>query len=292
MELIEAGYEKFNSVKYIPYSELTLNIDTNVTYEKINTTSFDAVLPRIPRDRSLLGYLFLRKLNSYSLIGSRAFLLTSDRFLMMSLLREKGMRVPNMYFLDSVKDVENIISGGMKFPLCLRIPGEKGIAIAGNKKEAKSVIGALKTFKKPVYAESFVSEPYIEAFVIGRKVAASIRKKPEKKDDIFHGHGKAKPIKLNEKTRKIVLNAANILKTDFALVRLTQKSQKIITVNLMPDLLKPSKITGINLSAALIDYIAENVSMERETGSSIERFLKATGKKFRKIILYENIKQK
>ncbi len=269
LRLLNAAKRVFDSVLYVPYSSVCLSVkdEIKVSFKNINLSRFDAIIPRIPKNRSLFGYLLLHTLGISSPIEPEAYVITSDRFLMLNMLRRKGIAVPNVYFIDSVQSAISLIDDEeIKFPFSMRMPEtEKGIMIAKVKKEAKSMLGTLKTFDKPVYIEELSSGPYIDAYVIGNKAVASVRKSPENDGDIFHGKGRDKSIKISHDIENIALAAASSAGTRFALVRILEKKRIVMDVILYPELRSVIEKTKVPIDEMLVNHVAGSVTPMGDT---------------------------
>ncbi len=275
LKLLSAAKGPFDSVLYAPYSAISLSIKENirVSYKNTNLAAFDAVIPRIPKSRSLFGYLLLSTLNLYSPIGPEAYVFTSDRFLLLDMLKKKGIDVPHVYFIDSVRSALDLIEKGeITFPLSMRMPEtEKSMMIANEKKEAKTMLGALKTFNKPVYVEEVKNETFIDAYVIGNQVVAAFRKKPREWNDIFNGEGKTKAIRPNKAVEKTALWAASVVKTEFAAVRIIEKNNVVFDININPELMSVIKETNVPVDRLLINHIASTALNKKDSSTWVTR---------------------
>jgi glutathione synthase/RimK-type ligase-like ATP-grasp enzyme len=255
LALLKAGKRLFNSVLYIPYTGISLHVGnkTGARYKNIDLSGFDAVLPRIPKHRYLFGYLLLKTLDVSSPIRSYSYVTCSDRFLMMDALKQKELEVPEIHYMDSVRSFS---PDNMQFPIAMRVPEQEQVMIANTVKESKSMVDALKTFKKPVYIEEFVKGKYLEYFVVDEKIVAGVRRKPKNESDIYHGKGNIKKVRIKKRHEELAIRAADAVKTDLAVVRIAK--DKVIDVVLCPrltDLIRKD----INIDYEIINYI-KNIS--------------------------------
>lgn len=279
----------FDSVLYAPYSDISMQLNggRSVIYKSSNLSKFDAVLPRIKRNRYLTGYLLFNTLDNYTPITANAYMACSDRFLMLDLLKRDGLSVPDMIHVDSVKAaMTHIDADSMEFPIALRIPGsQKGIMFASSPKEATSMLGALKTFKKPVYMEKCQKKnDYYQAFVIGNEVVAAMKKSPNEIKDPFVGKGDAKNSRLSSELKNIAVNVANTLGTNFAKVSIYKKSKKVFNVGLCPNLVQPNKVFDKKVHTELLNYVKNQIKYEKkENKSLLDLLLSSTRIKFKDI---------
>ncbi|MBI5347613.1 MAG: hypothetical protein HZB66_03310 [Candidatus Aenigmarchaeota archaeon] len=275
LRLLAAAKESFDSVLYVPYSAISISIKDSVRvfYKNINMAGFDAVITRIPKSRSLFGYLITNTLNTYSPINPEAYVITSDRFLMLDMLKRKGLNVPNVYFIDSVRSALDLIEKKeITFPLSMRMPEiDKSMMIANEKKEARTMLGALKTFQKPVYIEELKNETFTEAYVIGEQVVAAFRKKPKEWNDIFSGKGKSKAIEPSKTIEKAAVAAASVINTNFAVVRIIEKNNIIFDINLCPDLMGAIRETGVPVDRLFLKYVAKCALEKKESMTWVSR---------------------
>jgi len=258
LQFLTTAKDKFDSVLYVPYSNISLSIkdQTKMMYKIIDLSDFDIIFPRIPRERNLFGYLLFSSLERECPFSPQSFLLTSDRFLMMDALKRAGLPVPELHFVDSVKTASDLIDS-LRYPISMRIPGaDRSITLAGSPKEARTVLDTLRSFKKPVYIEELFDKKYYQCFVIGGNVEAVLEKIPKEKTDIIFGKGKAKKVKLPAEMNKYAVKAAAAVKAEIAMITLAKKPKKaVFEINLCPPLLEAMKITDIKIDEKIIDHI-------------------------------------
>lgn len=287
--LLNNAQNIFDSVLYAPYSDISMQLNggRNAIYKSSNLSDFDAILPRIKRNRYLTGYLLFNTLDNHTPITANAYMACSDRFLMLDLLKRDGISVPDMIHVDSVKSaMSHIGDESLQFPIALRIPGSrKGIMFASSQKEATSMLGALKTFKKPVYMEKCQkNNEYYQMFVIGNEVSVSLRRKPEGRKDPFVGKGEVKKAKPSSELKNLAMDVTNTLGTNFAKVSIYKKSKKVFNVGLCPKLNKPKELLDDKAHIQLLNYLKESVEFnKKENKSWIDLFLSSTRTRFKDI---------
>ena len=256
LRLLETAKKNFQSVLYVPYSNISLNIDreTRIRYKNIDLSKFDAILPRIPRGKNLFAYMLLNVLNKYSPVSAHAFLATHDRFLMFQRLKMQDIPVPKAYFTNSIVSAKNFLSE-MNFPISLRMPGtEKGVMFASSIKEANTMLDTLGAFKSSVYMEEFTEDNYIQVYVLAGRAIAMLKRLPKEPHEILHGKGVGKRIGLSKEMRNLAISAANSVKADFAMVEMSRK-QCVFNINICPPLIDAMNVTGVKIDQELMGTI-------------------------------------
>ncbi len=286
LRLLETAKKNFDSVLYVPFPNISLSINdiTRVSYKSVDLSRFDAVLPRIPKERNLFGYLLFTTLNLYTPVSARAFLVTSDRFLMLDILKKDNFPVPPIYFTDSIVTAKNLTEK-IKFPAVLRIPGtEKGVAFANTAKEAKTILDTLGTFRKPIYLEEFFESSYIQAYVVAGHVIAAVKRRPEG-NDIYFGKGTPKKVHLSTGMKNLAIGAAGTVRADFAMVEMIKEPRCVFNVNICPPIMEAIKTTGIDIDQYLMEAINSMGRLEKKPELSLlTKILRSTGSRVKDLL--------
>lgn len=256
LRLLETAKKNFESVLYVPYTNISLNIDgeTRVRYKNIDLSKFDAILPRIPRSKSLFAYLLLSVIPKYSPLTAHSFLATYDRFLMLQRLRMHGIPVPKVYFTNSIVSAKNFLNE-VTFPISLRMPGtERGVMFASSTKEANTMLDTLGSFKSSIYMEEFIEENYLQVYVIAGKAVAMLKRLPKDPSEIFQGKGVGKRIGLSKEMKNMAISAAASVKADFAMVEMSRK-RNVFNINICPPLIDAMSVTDVKIDQELMSTI-------------------------------------
>ncbi|MCD6557608.1 MAG: hypothetical protein J7K31_01075 [Candidatus Aenigmarchaeota archaeon] len=239
IKLLKTAKNIFDSVLYASYSHISF-IQTNelrITFKNSDLSRFDALLPRIPKERAMFGYFLLNSLDIYSPMKPQSFLIWSDRLLMLNILQREGLPIPKMYVVDSRESAVRLLKkGDISFPLSLKLSKkERGAMLANSEKEFKAMLDTLQSFNEPICMEEFFDSDYIQAFVIGNTVVGAVKRIPKEKQDIFHGKGEKKRIKIKPSIKELAIDAARAIKSSFALVTLVDNGRRaVVDVDLCP----------------------------------------------------------
>ncbi len=272
IDLLKTAKSIFDSVLYASYSHISFaqGNELEITFKNSDLSRFDAILPRIPKERAMFGYFLLNSLDIYSPMKPQSFLIWADRLLMLNILQKEGLPVPKMYVVDSQETAMRILKRDeVAFPLSLKISKkERGAMLANSEKEFEAMLDTLQSFKEPVCIEEFFDSDYIQAFVVGNHVVSAVRRTPKEKRNIFRGKGGKNRIKLKPHLKDLAVGAAHAVKSNFALVTLVEKPRKaIIDVNLCP------MWSMDNLEYELIRYIFDRAKTREKPISRLGEFL-------------------
>jgi len=270
LEILKKAKDIFDSVLYIPYTSISVS-SNRVTYKNINLSKFDAVLPIIPREKNLFACSLLNNIKSFSPISPSAYLLAYNRFLLLDNLRKRGFSTPKIYLINSPKTIRTILdSNEINFPISLRISSnEQGIMLANNKTEVRSMLDTLETFEKMVYIEEFFDSNYIQIYVIGDSVFG-VKRIPIKKTDIYFGKGKIVKYKMRGEIKKLSLQLAMSVNSKVLTIDMTEKTNKIINVRLVPLFQDAEKVLNKDMNTLLLNFIKDSV---KKSCSIFEEFI-------------------
>ena len=266
LKLLEEAKKKFSSVFFVPINGIGVGLkdDFDITYRASDLLKFNAILPRVPRHYYSYAYQLLSLFPSKTFmpVPPIAFLLSSERFFLLTVLRKREIETLNLHLVRSVKAADRILDS-VDFPIVLRVPTQKtGVAVKG-REEAKSVIEALGSLDHPVLLEEPIKD-MISAYVAKPGVIAAI-KKMTKDQDIIFGEGKYKAHKLSVEAKQLAIETANAIDTHVIRVDMSLKDgPKVINIELNPDLIAPSKTTKVNIPAKIIESVYDNYKEHME----------------------------
>ena len=145
-----------------------------------------------------------------------------------------------------------------------------GVVLAESKKAAESVIEAFQGLDQNILIQKYIREANgsdIRALVVGRRVVAAMRRQAvagEFRSNIHRG-AKAKNIRLKAEYRKTALSAARVLGLRMAGVDMIESTDgpMVLEVNSSPGLEGIEKSTGVEVAAAIIEQVEEEVPVGR-----------------------------
>ncbi len=266
IKILEEAKKKFDSVFLAPIEMIRLGLDDKIgiTYRTSDLLKFDAVYPRIPSSHYSYAYQLLSLFppETFMPIKPITFLLSSERFFLLSVLRKRNVNTINIHLARSSKAAHGILET-TKFPAIIRIPGKETGVVVETLSEAKSVIDALGSMKQAILIEDVVKD-LVSVYVASPEVLAGVKKKSKEKDIIF-SHGEFKKQKLSVEMEHLALEAAKSIDTQLARVDISIDDEpKVANVNLTPDLINAGKITGVNMVEKFVERIYENYQSHKE----------------------------
>jgi len=274
LKLLEEAKKKFFSVFFVPIEGIRVGLGEKfeISYRTTDLTKFDSVYPRIPRSFYSYAYQLLSLFppEIYTPVKPISFLLTEERFFLMSVLRKRGVNTLDIQLVKAPKAAYGILEGA-EFPIIIRIPGKETGVIANTLTEAKSVIDALGSLKQSILIENVVKN-VVSCYVAEPDVIASVRKKTKEKDVVF-SEGEYKNYKPDVEIKHLALEAARAIDTQIARVDISVNGEpKVVNINLSPNMITPSKATGINIPREVIKHIYENYKRHKEKPMLIKFF--------------------
>ena len=157
-----------------------------VKYQGKALVGFDAIIPRIGASRTFYGTAVVRQFEVagvFSANESQAISRSRDKLRSLQLLARVGINLPVTSFAHHTKDSRELIDivGGPPVVIKL-LEGTQGLGVVLTEtiSAAHSVIEAFRGLDANILVQEFVRESRgedIRAFVIGRKVVASMLRK-------------------------------------------------------------------------------------------------------------------
>jgi ribosomal protein S6--L-glutamate ligase len=281
--LIEEAKKRFDKVTYAQIPDVRVhNSEAYVNGTKLS--SYDCILPRIPRTYVMYGYLLAKLMEgrvSMPLIPE-SVVLSHDKFLTLLRLKKLGIPAPQSY-LGFSTSVFKAILDKMQYPVVIKlVQGSlgKGVMFAESKSSAVPLLDTMEAMKQPIMVEEYIKNPGedIRALVIGDEVIAMKRKaqEGEKRANIGIG-GTGKKIKLSYEERKMALRSARALGLGIAGVDIIQgdKGPLVIEVNVNVHFEGITQATELNIAGMMLDYVKKEAEeFKKGGGESKAGFLK------------------
>lgn len=196
------------------------------------------------------------------LINSRESLeIASDKFLSSLYLTSHKISTPKTIVcennIDALKAYEDLGGDILLKPLY----GSKGIGIIriNDKDFAENVLNALGQLNEVFYLQKYV-EHYnkdIRILVIDNQVIAGMHRISDNWKTNIHAGAKIKPLRINEELKELAIKSAEITKTDIAGVDIMESNEgyQVIEINSIPGFTALQKVTNINISKEIIDFV-------------------------------------
>lgn len=266
LKLLEEAKRKFGSVFFVPVDSIGIGLKDrfSIHYRTTDMLKFKAVLPRIPRTYSSYAYqlLSLFPSDTYMAVQPIAYLLATERFFMLTVLRKRGIPTINLNMARSTNAAIRMVESGT-YPMVIRTPENKTGVVVNKTIEAKSIIDALAHLKQPIVIED-VSREIVSAYVADPEVVAAVRKKT-KDTDVLFAPGEFKKHKLSIDAEQLAIDTVRSMGSHVARVDMSMNGEpRVVNVELRPDLISPSRATGVNIPRKIIGSIHENYTRYKE----------------------------
>lgn len=274
--LKEAGEKRGHEMRVVNYLRCYMNITAHkpvVMFQGRPLSDFRAVIPRIGASNTFYGTAVVRQfemMGTFVANGSQSISRSRDKLRCLQILARKGIGSPITGFANSTKDVQGLINlvGGVPIVIKL-VEGTQGIGVvlADSQKAAESIIEAFVGLEADILVQEFIAESKgedLRCFVVGDKVVASMKRvaaKGEFRSNLHRG-GHAETVTLTQQERRIAIRAARAMGLHVAGVDLlrSKRGPLIMEVNSSPGLEGIETTTGVDVAAAIIEFIERNVS--------------------------------
>ena len=274
--IIEVAQARGHEIVPIDYLRCYMNITSKkpeLRYLGEKLTGFEAVIPRIAASHTYYGLAVLRQfemMGVYPLNESVAIGRSRDKLRSLQLLARDGVGLPVTAFAnDSARsdDVIEIVGGT---PVVIKLlEGTQGIGVVLGEtpNSARSVIEAFNGADIPILVQEFIKEAEgrdIRAFVIGRRVVATMERRGAKGDfrSNLHRGGTAKQAELSPVERVTALKAARAMGLNVAGVDMlrSHRGPVVMEVNSSPGLEGIESATKVDVAKDIIVFLEKHAS--------------------------------
>jgi ribosomal protein S6--L-glutamate ligase len=271
--LKEAATERGHEVSVVDYLRCYMEISARrpkVLYRGEEVRP-DAVIPRIGATYTFYGaavVLQFEMAGVFSLNESQGISRSRDKLRALQLLSRAGVDLPTTSFAHSTQDIDGLLEVVGGPPVVVKLlEGTQGLGVvlAETRKAADSVISAFRQLDANILVQEFVKEARgadVRAFVVGGKVVAAMRRQapPGEFRSNLHRGGHAEVIKLSAHERATAVRAAKTMGLNVAGVDLLQSDvgPMVLEVNSSPGLEGIEAASGVDIAAAIIEFIEDN----------------------------------
>ncbi len=266
LQLLEEAKKQFESVFFTTLDGINIGFDKefSINYKSSELLKYNMFLTRIPKKYYSYAYQLLSLLpqKAYLPIHPIAYLLAEERFFLLTILRKREIPTLNMHMARSSSAALRSLET-MNLPIMIRIPDKTVGMIAEGRGEAKSVIEALESINQPILIEDMTND-VTSVYVSELDAIASVKKKTSDRDVVF-GKGELRKTKISSDIEVLALDTIKSLDSRMGRVDISLKpTPRVVNVELNPDLIAPSKATGINIPEKIISSIVENYEKHLE----------------------------
>lgn len=282
--LAEAALQRGHEVTIVDYLRCYMDITPakpRVLFRG-EALDFDAVIPRIAATYTFYGTAVVRQFEMsgvYCLNPSQGITRSRDKLHALQLLARARVGMPVTGFAHATKDIEGLLDlvGGPPVVVKL-LEGTQGLGVvlAETRKAAESVIGAFRQLDANILVQEYVKEAKgadVRAFVVGGRVIAAMRRRaqPGEFRSNLHRGGSAEPVRLSPQERAAAVKAARTMGLNVAGVDLLQSERGplVLEVNSSPGLEGIERTSGVDVAAAVIEFIEQQAVRRRKGGRGV-----------------------
>ena len=272
--LIETAVKRGHEIVPVDYLKCYMNITSKkpeLRYLGAKLEGFDAAIPSIAASHTFYGLAVLRQfemMGVYPVNESVAIERSRDKLRSLQLLARDGVGLPITAFSNAstrTDELLNIVGGA---PVVIKLlEGTQGIGVVLSEthKSAKSVVEAFHGADIAILVQEFIKEAEgrdIRAFVIGRRIVASMERTGAKDDfrSNLHRGGSARMVELTAAEKSTALRAARSMGLNVAGVDMLRSAHGpvVMEVNSSPGLEGVETATGVDVAEAIIGFIENN----------------------------------
>ncbi len=239
-----------------------------IIYQGERLVGMDVVIPRIGASITDYGAAVIRQFESmgiYTATRSEALIIARDKLKCLQKLSASGIAVPKTFIAGSLQDIPTLIDKLSGVPVIIKLLESThgvGVILAHSKSTAISIVEAFSKMNQPVILQEFIEEAKgadIRAFVVGKKVVASMKRQAEEGEfrSNLHRGATSSIEQLSAKETDIVLQAARLMGLEIAGVDIlrSNKGPMVMEVNASPGLEGIENTTRVDIAGEIINHI-------------------------------------
>lgn len=274
--LQEEAKKRGHNVRVVKYRDCYATIEKShptVSYEGIDLTDVDVIIPRIASNMTRYGTAIVRQFEMqgvYTISTSIAIARSRDKLRSMQLFAKAGVGMPKTVFSRNTADIDDLLEQVGGTPVVIKLARGthgNGVVLAESKKAAKSVLQAFYLHNEDgtnILLQEYIEESAgvdIRAVVVGGRVVASMKR--QSLDDDFrsnlHQGGEGTTVKLTDEEKKLAIKAAKAMGLPVCGVDMMRSSRGplVLEVNSSPGF-GIEKVTGRNVAEKVIEYVERN----------------------------------
>lgn len=274
--LVEAARERGHSVRVLDPLRCYMRIEAGgfaMHYKGSQVSGYHAVIPRIGASITRYGTAVLRQfelMGSYSPNPADAVLRARDKLRAYQLLAAAGIGMPATVSGDNPDDTDDLLAMLGPPPHVIKLnEGSQGAGVMLTEKPSASrgVVEALRGLHAQFLVQEFVAEAKgadLRCLVVGDRVVAAMRRKAPRGDfrSNLHRGGTASPARPTRAEQRLAVRAASVLGLEVAGVDMVRSSSgpMVLEVNASPGLEGIEGASGVDVAAAVIEYVAQGRS--------------------------------
>ena len=273
--LVEAAKNRGHEVHCLDTLKFAIDLesgDPDLLYHSEELDSYDAIIPRIGASVTYFGTAVVRQFEQMDVFcanSSSGITNSRDKLRCLQILSRHNIGIPETTFVRNCQDVLPAIDRVGGVPVIIKLlEGTQGVGVilADQTHIAEAIIETLQSTKQNVLIQKFVAESKgrdIRAFVIGDRVVASMRRVAQGQEfrSNVHRGGRTERAIIDAEYCEAAIRATQILGLRIAGVDMLESKNgpQIMEVNSSPGLEGIETCTQLDISSAIIDYVAAQV---------------------------------
>ncbi len=279
---IEAMEKYFDSVDSIDLRNIDVSLgigklDVLVNGQPLN--KYDCIYAKgsfryAPLLRSVTTALYP---TTYMPIKPETFDIGHNKLLTHLALQHYKIPMPKTYLSSTTEAAKKVLKT-INYPVIMKFPhgtGGKGVMFAESFAAASSMLDALTALNQPFIIQEYIETGGVDirAIVIGKKVAASMKRKAVKGEERanIHAGGKGEACVLDAHTKKIAVSAAQSIGAEICAIDMLEspKGPLVIEANLSPGLQGITEATNIDVADKIAKFLYERTKEFTESGKKV-----------------------
>lgn len=278
--LVEAAKQRGHQAHVINTLRCNMNVNAahpTIYYNGKTLDDYDAVIPRIGTSETFYGTALVRQfemMGVFCLNDSVSITRARDKLRALQLISKKNIGLPITGFAHSLDDTQALINMAGGVPLVVKfLEGTQGIGVVlvESIQAARSIIEAFLGLKVNIMIQEYIKEANgcdIRCFVVGDQVVAAMQRQSKSGEfrANLHRGGVATAVEITPEEKKVAIRVAHILGLNVAGVDIVRSNRGplIMEVNSTPGLQGIESISKVDVAGAIIKFIEENVSTEKD----------------------------
>ena len=232
----------------------------------------DVIIPRIGASATRHGAAVVKEFEMngvYTTASSMGILQSQNKVRTLQIMNRKHIPIPHTLFSVNPENIGEQIDVLGGAPIIIKLQEGThgaGVILAESKKSAKSIIDTMYSTNTSILLQEFIQESNsedIRAFVVGKKVISSMKRKGLEDDfrsNIHRGGSGFKEL-LTSDEEQMAIKAASYLGLPIAGVDMirSKRGSLLIEVNSTPGLQGIEAYTKDNIGKAIVKFLEENV---------------------------------
>ena len=273
--LVAVARSRGHRVRVLDILKFSISLEEefpDLSYSGKPLSRCDAVIPRIGASVTYFGTAVLRQFEQMEVFcanSSLGIVRSRDKLRALQILSRHDIGIPATEFVRRREDVLPAIERVGGAPVIIKLlEGTQGVGVilADTNKTAEAIVETLQSARQNVLIQKFVAESKgkdVRAIVVGDRVVAAMRRTAEGQEfrSNVHRGGKAEGIDLAPDYERAAIRAAQIMGLRLAGVDMLEGTDgpQVMEVNSSPGIQGIERATGIDVAAAIVGYLEEQV---------------------------------